>query len=51
MLKRDDAYFEGLDFRNGEGLDFPVEGKAKIKDSITDKRFFSGFVGVLKPEA
>ena len=51
MLKRDDAYFEGLDFRNGEGLDFPVEGAAKTEDSITDERFFSGFVGVRKPEA
>ena len=51
MLKWDDACFETLDFLNGEALNFPVEGLAKTEDSITDERFFSGFVGVRKPEA
>ncbi|MEA2040623.1 MAG: hypothetical protein U9N82_12495 [Thermodesulfobacteriota bacterium] len=31
----DDAYFEALDYLNGDALDFPVQGEAKIEDSVT----------------
>ena len=41
MLKKDDAYFEGLDFRNGEDLYFTVEGEEKIEDSATDQLSFA----------
>ena len=51
MLKWDDACFGAIDFMNAEGLAFPFEGAAKTEHSITDERFFSGFVGVRKPEA
>ncbi len=32
----DEAYFEALDYLNGDALDFPVQGKAKIEDSVTE---------------
>ncbi|MBW2615294.1 MAG: hypothetical protein JRD02_03840 [Deltaproteobacteria bacterium] len=32
----DDSYFEALNFLNGDNLDFPVQGRAKIEDSVTE---------------
>ena len=32
----DNAYFEALDYLNGDALDFPVQGEAKIEDSVSE---------------
>jgi hypothetical protein len=32
----DETYFDALDYLDGERLDFPIKGKAKIEDSVSE---------------